>query len=181
MTEDIFNLEYLSSSLKIAILNINVPFCTSKSATSLTNFSFSQSWVNTFPWWCATDIIPFLFTQIISSYLLIRCTTSSRSSIFSACPLSSFVSTMSLLTRELIRCFFYFLLVEPLHLLNVLKTFPQLKAKNSYYTINIKHPLQTKNATPLSTKHVLLHMIKSCKNFLSPTFSQNCFSDQPYQ
>ena len=51
--------------------------------------------------------------------------------------------------------FFLFVLVEPLHLLDVFRAFPQLQTKNNCYTKNLKHPLETKNATLLRTKHVI--------------------------
>ena len=77
--------------------------------------------------------------------------------------------------------FFYFVFIKSFCLFGVLRTSPQLKTKNNRHTINLKHPLQTKNVTPLSTERILFYMIKRCKSALSETFLQNCFSDQPYQ
>ena len=39
---------------------------------------------------------------------------------------------------------FHFFFVKSLRLLDVFKTFPPLNIKNNQYTINLKHPLQTK-------------------------------------
>ena len=71
--------------------------------------------------------------------------------------------------------FSYFLLVEPLRLLDVFKAFSQLYTKNNRCTINLKDPLQTKNATMFRVKDVFFYMINGCKNTLSQVFSQNCF------
>ena len=95
--------------------------------------------------------------------------------------LGSFVQLFCLncviVNERIYQLLFYFFFVESLRLLNVFRTFPELKAKNNNYTTNLKHPLQTKNATPLSTKRVLLDMIKGCKSTIPQAFLQNCFSD----
>ena len=105
MTEEFFNFGYLFNSLKAFILNIIVPLCIPKSTTSFINIYFSQNWLKLFPWWYAIDIIPFLFVFIIFSYSLISSAASSGLFTFSAFSLSSFVSTVSLLTRESRNCF----------------------------------------------------------------------------
>ena len=56
--------------------------------------------------------------------------------------------------------------VESLRLLDFFRTFTQLKTKNNQYTTNLNYYLQAKSQTLLSTKHVLLHMIKGCKSTL---------------
>ena len=68
-----------------------------------------------------------------------------------------------------------------LYLLAVFRVSPQLKTKNNRYARNVKHPLQTKDATPLSTKHILLYTIKGYKSTLLKAFLQNCFLDQAHE
>ena len=70
---------------------------------------------------------------------------------------------------------FQLFFVESLRLFNIFKTFSPLKTKQ--YSINLKQPFANKNTTLLSTKLVLVDMIKGT---LPQTFLQNCFSDQPY-
>ena len=65
---------------------------------------------------------------------------------------------------------FDFFFAKTLCLLAVFRVSPQLKTKKQY-TINLKHPLQ--NTTLLSTKHVLLDIIKGCKSTLPQAFLHN--------
>ena len=74
---------------------------------------------------------------------------------------------------------FHFYFIESLRLLKGFKTFLPLKTENNQYTS--KTSFTNKNATLLSTKHVLLDMIKGCKSTLPQAFLQSCFSNQPYQ
>ena len=94
-----------SISLKMFILNIVVFLCSLNSLTNLINFSFSQNWLNTFPWWYATDIMPFLFVRRIFSYCFMISASSSGFSTFSAFSFSSSVSTTSLMVMESISSF----------------------------------------------------------------------------
>ena len=155
--------------------------CILCSLTYFVNFSFCRNGLNTFPWWCATDIMRFLFVRRISSYFFMISAASSGFSTSSAFSFNSPASILSLITRESISYFFYFFRNYFFCLLGVFRTSPQLQTKYNYYTVNVKYPLQTKNTTPLSTKRILLYMIKSCKSTLSQAFLQNCFSDQPNQ
>ena len=153
--------------------------CTLNLLTNFINFSlfFRKLFVDiTLLIWC------FFLVRIISSYCFM---TSAASSAFST--LSAFSFSSSVLIILWLQLFF----IEPPCLLGVFRTSPQLQTKNNRYTINLKHPLQTKipmsnlilrlSATPLGTKRVLLYMIKGCKSTLSQAFSQSGFSDQPYQ
>ena len=106
VTEDFINLGCLLINLKIFILSIIVFLCTPNLLTNLRNFSFSQNQLNIFPWWYATDIMPFLFVRRISSYSCMISAASSGFSTFSAFWFSSSVSIVWLLTRESISCFF---------------------------------------------------------------------------
>ena len=106
----------------------------------LTNFSFSRKRLNTFPWWYATDMMPFLFVRRISSYCFIMFAASSGFSTFSASSFKSSISMTLLWTQML----FDFIFVKRLCLLAVFRVSPLLKRKNNRYTKNIKHSLQTK-------------------------------------
>ena len=105
VTEDFTDLGCWSISFKTLILNIIVFLCTPKSATNLTNFSFSWNRLNIFPWWYTTDIMPFLFVRRISSYFLIISAASSGFFTVSTSSFNSSVSIVSLLTSEFISCF----------------------------------------------------------------------------
>ena len=72
--------------------------------------------------------------------------------------------------EEIYQLLFYIFFFKTLYLPAVFRVFPHLKTKNKRYTINLKHPLQTKNATPLRAKCVLLNTIKGCKSTLSQKF-----------
>ena len=62
--------------------------------------------------------------------------------------LGSFVQVFSfncvVVHERIYRLLFHFFFVKSLRLLDVFKTFPPLNTKNNQYTINLKHPLQTK-------------------------------------
>ena len=111
--------------------------------TNFINFSFSRNRLNTFPWWYATDIMPFHFVWGIYLYSLMKSEASSALFTFSAFSFNSPVSIVSLFTR-IYQLLIYLFFVESLLLLNVFRTFTSLKTKNNQYTINLKHPLQTK-------------------------------------
>ena len=106
LTEDFINPGYFSINLKTLILIIRVFRWNVKFAANLTNFSFSRNRLNTFPWWYATVMMPFLFVPRISSYSLKIVVASSSLSTFLALLFSSSVSIVPLFTWESISyCF----------------------------------------------------------------------------
>ena len=106
--DDFINLECLSISLKISILNIIALLCTLNILTSLMNFSLSLNRLKTFPWWYAMDMILFFFVRIMSAYCFITAAVSQVSLLLSAFWFDSSISASvtSLLTMESSNCFF---------------------------------------------------------------------------
>ena len=119
--------------------------------------------------------MPLLFVRRISSYCLIMSAASLGFFCFIGFLVLFFCFNRVIVNEEIYQLLFYIFFFKTLCLLAVFRVFPHLKTKNKRYTINLKHPLQTKNATPLRTKCVLLYTIKGCKSTLSQKFLKNCF------
>ena len=127
----------------------------------------------------ATDTIPFLFARRISSYCFIISAASSGFCTFLASLFKSSISTTLLMVMDSLNCLSISSLLRRFVFL-LFPEFPHSYKQKITAIPKILNTLYNKNATPLSTKHVLFDMMKGCKTTSSPTFSQNCFSDQAH-
>ena len=145
------------------------------------NFSFSLKRLNTFPWWFAMDIIFFFFCANDILILLYDSSSIPGFLYFLSFLVQLFCFDYIINDYGIDLLFFNFLIPKPC-LLSVFEHFCSCK-KNNRYTWIPKHSLQTKKAMcslilRLSSKRVILFMIKCCKSTSSRTFWQYCFSDQ---
>ena len=124
--EEFFNLGYLSNSLKTFILNIIVPLCTSKSATSFRNFSFFSKPTENFPLIICYryNSPPFRFKNLFIPF-------NKLCSIFwfvyfSGLLVGFFCFNCVAVNNRIKKLFSYFFLIQPLYFLLVFKAFSQL-------------------------------------------------------
>ena len=135
-----------------------MPLCTLNSLTNLMNFSFSLSRLNTFPWWCAMDMMSFFFVRIISSYCFMTSAAYSGFSTFSAFSFN-YVSITLLVVMESISSFFISSLVSRFVLL-VFSQPPHSykqkllyhKSKTSFTNKKMRNLFLRSSATTLSKK-----------------------------
>ena len=80
--------------------------CILNSLTNFINCSFSLKRLKTFPWWYATDMMPFFFVRIISSYCFMISAASSGFSALWAFSFNSSISITLLMVMECISRFF---------------------------------------------------------------------------
>ena len=171
-------------SLKTLILKTMVFLWIPNLLTNVVNLFFSRKRLNTFPWWYAIVIIPFLFVWRISSYSLMISAASSGFCTFSAFSFSSTVSIVSLLTGNLsaaVLLLLHWVASSSSHFQSL-----STKNKNNQYTINLKHLLQTKTrlcwaqntsfSTWLRVIKVLLPQASYHKHFFKTIFQINLIS-----
>ena len=125
------------------------------------------------------DTFPFCAKNFLALFYYIN--TSSAFCTFSVSSFSFFCFNGVVNSYGLYQLPFDYILVKTFCLLAVFRVSPQLKLKTTAIPKKSKTFFTNKNATPLSTKHVLFDMIKDCKSTSSPKFSQNCFSDQGHE
>ena len=104
MTDDFINFGCFSINLKTLILNMIVLLWIFNLLAICINFSFSWNLFKIFPWWYATDIMPF-FVRRISSYCLIISAASSGFCTFSASLFRLSTSIALLMIMDSINCF----------------------------------------------------------------------------
>ena len=105
VTENFINLGCFSISLKTLILNTMVLLWIFNFSAICKNFSFSLKRLKTYPWWNATDMMPFLLMRRICSYSFIISATSSVFSTLSARLFSSSTSTALFIVMDSVSCF----------------------------------------------------------------------------
>ena len=74
---------------------------------------------------------------------------------------------------------FHFLFVDSLCLLNGFKTFLPLETENNQYTINLKHPLQTKTRLCWAKNTFFLTWLRVVKVFYNKHFCKTVFQINP--